>query len=117
LNEEVQYRLLRTLSERPDATQRQLAHALGISLGKANYCLRALLEKGWLKARNSKNSNNKRAYSYLLTPAGVDAKACITARFLKRKLAEYEALEAEIARLTDEVKRLERGSREAADGA
>ena len=117
MNEEVQYRLLRTLSERPDATQRQLAEALGISLGKANYCLRALLEKGWLKARNFKNSNNKWAYSYMLTPAGVDAKVRITARFLERKRAEYEALEVEIARLTDEVNRLEPASREVADGA
>jgi EPS-associated MarR family transcriptional regulator len=105
LNEEVQYRLLRTLSERPEVTQRELADSLGMSLGKANYCLHALLEKGWLKARNFKNSNNKLAYSYLLTPAGIEAKALITARFLKRKLAEYEALRAEIDRLTDEVNR------------
>jgi EPS-associated MarR family transcriptional regulator len=94
---------LKLLAEQPDVSQRQLADALGVSLGKANYCVRALLERGWIKARNFKNSKKKLAYRYLLTPSGIDAKARITARFLKRKIGEYEALKAEIAQLTMEV--------------
>ena len=103
MSDDLHYRLLKLLEERPDASQRQLSAALGISLGKINYCVRALLDKGWIKASNFKNSNNKLAYMYLLTPSGVDAKARITARFLKRKLGEYEALKLEIAQLTAEV--------------
>jgi EPS-associated MarR family transcriptional regulator len=94
--DDVDYRLLKLLAEQPDASQRQLAEALGISLGKANYCIKALLDKGWVKARNFKNSKHKLAYAYVLTPSGLDAKARITARFLKRKVAEDEALKAEI---------------------
>lgn len=103
MSDDVHYRLLKLLQEHPDATQRQLAEALGISLGKANYCIRALLERGWIKANNFKNSRNKLAYAYVLTPSGIDAKARITARFLKRKLAEYEALKTEIAALRRDV--------------
>jgi len=103
LSDDVHYRLLKILQERPDATQRQLSEALGISLGKINYCVKALLDKGWIKAENFKNSKNKLAYTYLLTPGGIDAKARITARFLGRKMAEYEALKAEIAQLKAEV--------------
>jgi len=103
LNEDVHYRLLKLLAERPQASQRQLSEALGVSLGKINYCVKALLDQGWVKATNFKNSNNKLAYAYLLTPSGIDAKARITARFLKRKLDEYQALKQEIARLQAEV--------------
>ena len=103
LTDDIHYRLLKLLEERPDASQRQLADALGFSLGKINYCVKALLDKGWVKAQNFKNSKNKLAYAYVLTPSGIDAKARITARFLKRKMAEYEALKAEIARLQAEV--------------
>ena len=103
LSDDVHYRLLKLLEERPDASQRELAVALGISLGKINYCIRALLDRGWIKATNFKNSNNKLAYAYLLTPQGIEAKARITARFLLRKMAEYEALEREIAQLKAEV--------------
>jgi len=76
------------LEARPDASQRQLAEALGVSLGKTNYCVRALLEKGWVKAQNFKNSQNNLAYAYLLKPSGADAKARITARFLKRQIEQ-----------------------------
>ena len=107
VNEEVHYRLLKLLAEQPDASQRQLAAALGVSLGKANYCLGALLEKGWVKATNFKNSRNKLAYTYLLTPSGIDAKARIAVRFLKRKVDEYEALKIEIHQLTAEVRGME----------
>jgi MarR family transcriptional regulator, temperature-dependent positive regulator of motility len=103
LSDDIHYRLLKLLEERPDASQRQLADALGFSLGKINYCVKALLDKGWVKAQNFKNSKNKLAYAYVLTPSGIDAKARITARFLKRKIAEYEALKAEIAQLQAEV--------------
>jgi len=89
--------------EQPDATQRQLAEKLGVSLGKTNHCIRALLEKGWVKATNFKNSNNKRAYRYLLTPSGIEAKVRMMACFLKRKIAEYDTLKAEIELLTAEV--------------
>ena len=97
--------MLRIIEARPDITQRDLADELGVSLGKANYCLKALMERGWVKARNFKNSNHKLAYSYLLTPSGIEAKARITARFLRQKMEEYEALKAEIALLTEEVRR------------
>ena len=103
LSEDTRYRLLKLLAERPDASQRQLAEILGVSLGKVNYCVRALIDQGLIRAKNFKDSNNKLAYAYLLTPSGIDAKARITARFLKRKLAEYEALKQEIARLQAEV--------------
>lgn len=105
MSDEIHYRLLNLLEEHPQASQRQLAEALGISLGKTNYCVRALLEKGWIKANNFKNSQNKLAYAYLLTPSGIDAKARITARFLKRKIAEYEALKTEIEQLTVQADR------------
>ena len=103
-SDEVHYRLLKLLQERPDASQRELAAALGVSLGKTNYCVKALLDKGWVKAMNFKNSTHKLAYSYVLTPSGIEAKARITARFLQRKMAEYEALKVEIEQLTEEVK-------------
>ena len=83
-----------------------------MSLGKANYCLKALMEKGWVKARNFKNSRNKLAYSYLLTPSGIEAKARMTYGFLKRKMAEYEALKDEIAQLSEEVRRTDSGAAE-----
>ncbi len=76
-----------------------------MSLGKANYVLRALVDKGLVKARNFKNNRNKRAYLYILTPAGMEAKARITARFLQRKVAEYEALKTEIETLQRELER------------
>jgi EPS-associated MarR family transcriptional regulator len=104
LTDEAHFRVLRLLAERPDASQRQLAAALGISLGKANYCMQALLQKGWVKAANFANNRNKGAYRYLLTPSGIEAKARLTARFLQRKLAEYDALEREIAQLRAEVR-------------
>jgi len=106
LTDDAHYRLLKLLEERPEASQRQLSEALGISLGKTNYCVKALLDKGWVKATNFKNSKNKLAYAYLLTPSGIDAKARITARFLKRKIDEYAALKAEIEQLTAEVEQV-----------
>ncbi len=103
MNDDVHYRLLKLIAERPQASQRQLSEALGISLGKINYCVKALLDQGWIKATNFRNNKNKLAYAYLLTPSGIDAKARITARFLKRKIAEYHALKTEIEQLRAEV--------------
>jgi EPS-associated MarR family transcriptional regulator len=96
-------KVLRHLEDNPEITQRELAKELGISLGKANYCLKALIEKGWVKANNFKNSNNKSAYAYLLTPTGIERKAQITARYLRRKMEEYEALKHEIEQLKAEM--------------
>ena len=101
--EESHYRLLRLLDSSPNLTQRELAREMGVSIGKVNYCVNALIEKGWVKARNFRNSNNKLAYAYLLTPRGIEQKAAITVHFLRRKVAEYESLKKEIARLRREV--------------
>ena len=81
-------------------SQRQLAGSLGVSLGAANYCMKALVEKGWVKLENFQKNPKKLGYFYLLTPAGVTAKAHLTASFLKRKLVEYENLRSEIEELT-----------------
>jgi EPS-associated MarR family transcriptional regulator len=105
LMEEFHYKLLRILQENPDLNQRELAQKIGISLGKTNYCLRALIEKGWVKAASFRRSENKVAYAYFLTPHGVEEKIRATAYFLRRKLAEYEALEKEIEQLRGEVKK------------
>ncbi len=102
-NEEIHYRVLKIVHDQPEITQRELADQLGVSLGKANYCLKALVEKGWVKANNFKNSNKKMAYAYLLTPNGIDEKARMTVRFLKRKMDEYETLKREIDMLQSEI--------------
>lgn len=103
LTDEYRSKILRILEEDPAISQRDLAHQLGVSLGKANYCLQALIEKGWIKANNFKNSNNKKAYMYLLTRRGIAEKARVTTRFLERKVTEYEALRREIALLRREI--------------
>jgi EPS-associated MarR family transcriptional regulator len=90
------YKLLRLLETNPGMSQRELARELGISVGKVNYCLRALIGKGWIKAKNFKNSQNKAAYMYLLTPRGLDEKARLALSFLRAKRAEFEALRREI---------------------
>lgn len=96
--------LLKLLHEQPQMSQRDLAQAMGVSLGKANYCLKALMEKGLVKLGNFRRNPDKREYAYLLTPAGLDEKTRITLAFLKRKVAEYEALEKEIEQLRGELK-------------
>jgi EPS-associated MarR family transcriptional regulator len=103
MNEEISFRLFKLIEEDPDISQRELAKEMGISLGKTNYCIKALMEKGWLKARNFKNSNNKIAYAYVLTPSGLGAKAKLTASYLKNKVREYETLKSEIEILRQEV--------------
>lgn len=94
--------VLRLLDDSPSRSQREVAHELGMSLGKANYVLRALLGKGFVKVQNFRNSQNKRGYAYLLTPEGVAAKAELTRLFLARKIEEYDALRLEIERLKAE---------------
>ena len=94
---------MRAVAASPSLSQRELAAELGVSLGKINYCLRALLEKGWIKVQNFKNSNHKIAYSYLLTPKGIEQKGRLTRRFLERKRQEFEALDQEIEMLSREV--------------
>jgi len=103
LSDDMRYRLLKHLSEQPQASQRQLSQVLGVSVGSLNYCVNALIERGWVKATNFRNSHNKFAYAYLLTPSGIEAKTRIAMRFLQRKLEEYEALAQEIAQLRSEI--------------
>src|SRR6185437_15162798 len=105
LSEEVLYKLLKLLEPNPQLSQREVAHSLGISLGKANYCLKAFIDRGWVKAANFKNSKNKSAYMYLLTPRGIEEKARVTARFLQIKLQEYEELRNEIDQIRQEAER------------
>jgi len=103
VEDEIHYKLLKVLEETPDVTQRELAARLGISLGKANYCLRALMGRGWVKMGNFRRNPNKMGYVYLLTPSGIDQKARFAVRFLRHKLHEFDALKAEIERLKAEV--------------
>lgn len=93
------------LEEQPDLSQRQMAEELGVSLGAVNYCLKALAEKGQVKIRNFRAANNKLRYAYVLTPGGLAEKTRLTGRFLKRKMAEYEALKAEIEAIQESLGR------------
>lgn len=104
LSDEHRYRIFRLIEKNPAITQREVARELGISVGKANFCVRALVEKGVLKANTFRNSRNKRAYMYVFTPGGIEEKARITLRFLKRKMEEYEALQTEIAEIKEHVR-------------
>jgi EPS-associated MarR family transcriptional regulator len=104
MTEERELSALRLLEQNPEMTQRALAEALGVSVGAANYCLKALVEKGWVKLENFQKNPNKLGYLYLLTPQGLAAKSQLTARFLKRKLNEYTMLREEIEELQAEVK-------------
>ena len=104
LDEQTRYRLLKLLQDNPELSQRQLAEELGVSVGKVNFCLRALLARGLVKVQNFRNSSNKLAYAYYLTPKGAREKIRTTAGFLQRKLKEYEAMEKEIEELKREVR-------------
>jgi EPS-associated MarR family transcriptional regulator len=103
MSEEIHYHVLKHIEANPSITQRELAKELGVSVGKVNYCLKALIDKGWIKANNFKNSNKKLAYFYILTPSGMEQKAKITMNFLKRKMNDYEELKKEIEMLKSEV--------------
>lgn len=106
ISDEIRYKLLAYLAERPDASQRELAAHLGISLGKVNYCLKALIEKGLVKIGRFSRNQHKAAYAYILTPRGIQEKVEVTYRFLKRMMAEHDALTQEIERLHGELNRI-----------
>ena len=91
------------MQDRPDLTQREIAQLLGVSTSGLNYCLNALIDKGWVKVHNFNESKNKFGYVYLLTPSGIAEKAALTGSFLQRKLLEYEAMRAEIESLSSEI--------------
>lgn len=104
------YELLRQIAQHQDApenatNQRALAQRLGVSVGKINYCLRAVVDKGWVKVANFRRADNKWAYTYLLTPSGMRAKVRLTRDFLGRKEREFEQLQIELALLRAEVDR------------
>ena len=102
IQEDTYFRLLRLLEENPDLSQREIARQLGLSLGGLNYCLRALMHKGFVKLGNFQNSRHKFRYIYVLTPEGIAQRIAMTGRFLKRKLEEYDSLRAEIEELKRE---------------
>jgi EPS-associated MarR family transcriptional regulator len=101
--EEIQFEVLRRLHQTPQVSQRALAKDLGVGLGTINFCFQTLVEKGSVKMQNFSQSNNKLRYAYLLTPAGMAEKSKLTAEFLRRKVAEYEVLQAEIQALRAEL--------------
>jgi EPS-associated MarR family transcriptional regulator len=103
LQEDTTFRVLRMLQSNPDMTQREIAEQLGISASGLNYCLKALIDKGWVKVQNFGQSKNKFGYIYVLTPQGIAEKALLTGRFLKRKMSEYQALKNEIETLQFEA--------------
>ena len=108
--DDLHFRVLKMLQDEPDLSQRELASRLGVSNGKLHYCMKALIEKGLVKLGNFAHSKHHLGYAYLLTPAGIRLKAAMTSDFLKRKMAEYEALRAEIAALQADVKAQGAGS-------
>ena len=97
--------LLRKLEDNPDYTQRRLSQEMGVSLGKINYCMKKLMEKGWIKLTNFNQSSNKTNYIYLLTHKGIEEKAKLTIKFLALKIKEYELLKTEIEKLQKDVKK------------
>jgi EPS-associated MarR family transcriptional regulator len=104
IDPDIHFKVLHYLEENPHITQRELANKLGISLGAANFCLKALVEVGHVKMNNFKKNSNKSAYLYLLTPMGFAEKAVLTTHFLSRKMAEYRALKKEIDSIKLKIK-------------
>lgn len=102
MQDDIKYKILKSLEDNPQQSQRELSRSVGVSLGKINYCLKALIETGLVKAKNFHSNPQKSAYMYLLTPRGAEEKARVTVRFLKRKVEEYENLGREIERLHTE---------------
>jgi EPS-associated MarR family transcriptional regulator len=107
VSQEITLQLMAHVEQNPQDTQRAIASELGVSLGSVNYCIKALINKGFLKVENFRKSSNKLGYAYLLTPSGIGEKANLTLSFLKRKQQEYNRLEREIAELQEEVAKLE----------
>lgn len=106
ISDEIKYRLLKLLEHDPELSQRAISKEMGISLGKVNYCLHALIDKGILKAKNFYRNNNKKAYAYYLTPQGLDEKARVTINFLQTRIDEYEILKSEIDEIRKEAQAL-----------
>jgi EPS-associated MarR family transcriptional regulator len=104
MQDEITYKLLKSIDENPRQSQRELSKSLGISLGKLNYCLKALVDKGLVKANNFRKNPHKVGYLYLLTPDGMEEKTKVTVRFLKRKVQEYEQLKQDIEQLQKEAR-------------
>jgi EPS-associated MarR family transcriptional regulator len=104
IQEETYFRAMRILQENPDPTQRELAEKLGVSVGGLNYCLKDLMDKGWVKMQKFQNSKKKFKYAYLVTPQGIPEKVALTTRFLERKMREYYDLKLEIESLNQDVK-------------
>lgn len=96
--------LLRKLDNNPQYTQRELSREIGVSLGKVNYCMKKLFDKGLLKLSNFRSNSNKLRYIYLLTPKGIEQKTLLTVLFIERKMKEYEELQGEIQSLQEEIK-------------
>ena len=105
LKQQNQYQILKSLEQDPNCTQRQLSKDLDLSLGKVNYCLKSIVEKGFVKIYNFKNNKNKGQYSYLLTPKGIEEKARMTVEFIKIKTQEYGQLKDEIESLKTEARK------------
>ena len=103
LQEDTHFRVLRLLQENPEMSQRELAEAVGVSVGGIHYVLSALIDKGFIKLGHFTAAEDKRRYAYILTPKGLADKAAITRRFLARKMQEYEALKSEIDALKSEI--------------
>ena len=103
LTDEYRYRILKILNNKPEASQREIARELGVSLGRVNYCFQALIEKGLIKVNNFRKNESKRAYLYVLTPKGMREKGRVTLRFLSLKLDEYENLKREVEQLRQEA--------------
>ena len=97
-DKEDHFDVLRKIQQNPESTQRELAEELGFSLGKLNYCLKALKSKGLIKIENFKKNPNKLNYFYVLTPTGITAKTSLTLNFMKRKMKEYDELKKELKR-------------------
>ena len=102
MQDEITYKLLKTIEKEPHLSQREIAQRMGVSLGKTNYCLKALLDKGFIKVRNFYKNKKKKAYIYYLTPHGIEEKAQVTYRFLQYKIKEYENIKVEIESLQRE---------------
>ena len=105
MNQELSIKIIREIEKAPEQSQRALSKRFGVSLGSIHYCINALVEKGYVKARNFKNAQSKLAYAYILTPSGLSLKKELTLAFLRRKRAEYEALQKEIEALEEDLAR------------
>ena len=103
LKDEIAYKLLKLIEAEPHLSQRDIAQKMGVSLGKTNYCLKALVDKGFIKFQNFYNNKKKSTYIYFLTPKGIEEKAAVTYRFLQRKVEEYEEIKIEIENLKNEA--------------